>query len=359
MSELVVRGLQKSFGATEVLRGVDLVVPSGSITAVLGPSGCGKTTLLRLLAGFDRADAGEIDLAGRTVTAARTFVPPEKRRVGMVPQEGALFGHLDVAGNVAFGLRRKDGRREARVGELLDLVGLRGYERRMPAELSGGQQQRVALARALAPEPAIVLLDEPFSALDAGLRASVRADVVAALRTADATAILVTHDQEEALSTADQVAVLTGGVIVQSATPRDLYWHPVDAEVAAFVGEANLVNGSVVDGALRTELGTLDLVRSATPLESGAVGSTLIRPEQLRLGARGVPARVVDTEFFGHDAVVQIDLAGQRLRARTQGFLPADGEQVRVTVVGPVTFFPSVATSIPAGSSDDVTATQP
>jgi iron(III) transport system ATP-binding protein len=357
MSELVVRGLRKSFGATEVLRGVDLEVPSGSITAVLGPSGCGKTTLLRLLAGFDRPDAGEIDLAGRTVVAGRTFVPPEKRRVGMVPQEGALFGHLDVAGNVAFGLRRKDARRDTRVSELLELVGLGGYERRMPAELSGGQQQRVALARALAPEPAIVLLDEPFSALDAGLRASVRADVVSALHAADATAILVTHDQEEALSTADQVAVLNGGVIVQSATPRDLYWHPVDADVAAFVGEANLLAGSVVEGALRTDLGTLDLVRSAVPLKSGAVGSTLVRPEQLRLGAKGVPARVIDTEFYGHDAVVQIDLAGHRLRARTQGFLPADGEQVHVTVVGPVTFFPRPPTSVPTGGPQDVPAT--
>jgi iron(III) transport system ATP-binding protein len=356
MGELVVHGLTKSFGATEVLRGVDLTVPAGSITAVLGPSGCGKTTLLRLLAGFDRPDSGEISLAGRTVCGPRTFVAPEKRRVGMVPQEGALFGHLDVAGNVAFGLRRKDPRRGRRVAELLEVVGLGGYEHRMPAELSGGQQQRVALARALAPEPAIVLLDEPFSALDAGLRASVRADVVTALRAADATAILVTHDQEEALSTADQVAVLSGGTIVQSATPRDLYWHPVDADVAAFVGEANLLTGSVDDGHLTTELGVLTLVRSAAPLVPGAVGATLVRPEQLRLGARGVPARVVDTEFYGHDVVVQIDLAGRRLRARTQGFLPAAGEQVHVTVVGPVTFFPAAVDAVPVHRPDDVPA---
>ncbi len=330
MSDLVVRGLQKSFGATAVLRGVDLQVPAGSITAVLGPSGCGKTTLLRLLAGFDRPDAGEIALGGRAVTGPRTFVAPEKRRVGMVPQEGALFGHLDVAGNVGFGLRRGDARRRERITELLEIVGLSHYERRMPAELSGGQQQRVALARALAPNPAIVLLDEPFSALDAGLRASVRADVVAALRATDATAILVTHDQEEALSTADQVAVLTGGHVVQAASPRELYWHPVDADVAAFVGEANMLTGSVVDGTLRTELGDLGLVRSARPLVAGTIGDTLVRPEQLRLGAKGVPAKVTDTEFYGHDAVVQVDLGGRRLRARTQGFLPGVGEEVHV-----------------------------
>jgi iron(III) transport system ATP-binding protein len=263
----------------------------------------------------------------------------------MVPQEGALFGHLDVARNVAFGLRRTDARRDARVTELLELVGLAGYGQRMPAELSGGQQQRVALARALAPEPAIVLLDEPFSALDAGLRASVRADVVAALRAAEATAVLVTHDQEEALSTADQVAVLTGGVTVQSASPRELYWHPVDPAVAAFVGEANLLAGSVVGARLSTELGELELVRASTPLVPGMVGATLVRPEQLRLGAHGVPARVLDTEFYGHDVVVQIDLAGRRLRARTQGYLPAVGDEVHVTVVGPVTFYPdAVAT---------------
>jgi iron(III) transport system ATP-binding protein len=347
MSDLVVRDLRKSFGVTEVLRGVDLVVPAGSITAVLGPSGCGKTTLLRLVAGFDRPDAGEIALAGRRVFGARTFVAPEKRRVGMVPQEGALFGHLDVAGNIAFGLRRKDARRDARVAELLEIVGLAGYERRMPAELSGGQQQRVALARALAPEPAIVLLDEPFAALDASLRTSVRADVVAALRATDATAVLVTHDQEEALSTADLVAVLNGGVVVQSTSPRELYWHPVDSDVAAFVGEANLVTGTVVGGSLSTELGVIDLVRSTTPLVAGTVGDTLVRPEQLRLGAHGVPARVVDTEFYGHDAVVQVDLGGRRLRARTQGFLPAVGDQVHVSVVGPVTFYPAAVDAVP------------
>jgi iron(III) transport system ATP-binding protein len=343
MSDLVVRGLTKSFGATSVLAGVDLDVRSGSITAVLGPSGCGKTTLLRLLAGFDRPDAGSISLGGRPVVGPKVWVPPERRRVGMVPQEGALFGHLDVADNVAFGLRRKDPRRQARVAELLALVGLAGFQSRMPAELSGGQQQRVALARALAPGPAIVLLDEPFSALDAGLRASVRADVVAALRAAEATAVLVTHDQEEALSTADQVAVLSGGCVVQAAQPRELYWHPVDAEVAAFVGEANLLEGSVTDGRLSTDLGLLGLVRSVAPLVPDAVGVTLVRPEQLRLGAHGVPARVVDTEFYGHDVVVQLDLDGRPLRARTQGFLPSAGDEVHVTVVGPVTFYPATS----------------
>ncbi|MET0711925.1 MAG: ABC transporter ATP-binding protein, partial [Jiangellaceae bacterium] len=201
MSELVVRGLEKSFGSVRVLDELDLVVPAGRLAAVLGPSGCGKTTLLRVIAGFESADRGTVVLHGAQVAGPGVHVPPERRRVGVVPQEGALFPHLTVAGNVGFGLTRAE-RRAGRIGELLDLVGLGGFGHRMPYELSGGQQQRIALARALAPEPALVLLDEPFNALDTGLRAAIREDVRSALRAAGATAVLVTHDQEEALSMA-------------------------------------------------------------------------------------------------------------------------------------------------------------
>ncbi|MFN2497394.1 MAG: ABC transporter ATP-binding protein, partial [Pseudonocardiaceae bacterium] len=246
MSELAVRGVVKSFGATTVLRGVDLSVPKGALAAVLGPSGCGKTTLLRVVAGFDRADAGEVVIGGRLVSGPGVAVPPERRRVGMVPQEGALFPHLSVAGNVGFGLPRRQ--RTSRVAEMLDLVGLGGYGARMPHELSGGQQQRVALARALAPGPALVLLDEPFSALDTGLRAALREDVRRALHATGATAVLVTHDQQEALSTADLVAVLQAGTIVQAGPPAELYQAPRDLDVATFLGEAVLLD-AVLRGA--------------------------------------------------------------------------------------------------------------
>src|SRR5580658_8988797 len=209
-----VTGLHKAFGTHPVLTGVDLEVPEGTLTAILGPSGSGKTTLLRLLAGFDRADRGEIVIGGTVVDDDRTHVPPERRCIGYVPQEGSLFPHLTVAANVAFGLPAKQ-RRAGKPDTLLAAVGLDGLGKRYPHQLSGGQQQRVALARALAIEPAVVLLDEPFASLDAHLRASVRADVHHVLRQAGTTSILVTHDQDEALSMADRVAVLRHGVIAQ------------------------------------------------------------------------------------------------------------------------------------------------
>ena len=223
MSELLsasasvsVSGIRKSFGTATVLDGVSLDVEAGSLTAILGASGSGKTTLLRLLAGFERGDGGTIELGGRIVDGPKAFVPPERRRIGYVPQEGALFPHLNVAGNVGFGLRAgKVGRggapTDARVSELLELVGLAGFEKRLPHHLSGGERQRVALARALAAHPALVLLDEPFSSLDVELRTSMRREVVEVLRTSGATVILVTHDQDEALSIADRVAVLQRG----------------------------------------------------------------------------------------------------------------------------------------------------
>ena len=358
MSELVVRGLTKSFGGTPVLRGLDLTVPQSALVAVLGPSGCGKTTFLRLVAGFECADAGEVVIDGKTVARGRTGVSPERRRVGVVPQEGALFPHLSVAGNVAFGLPRRSRRaagrqrdmhgrprdRAARVADMLELVGLAGYGDRMPYELSGGQQQRVAVARALAPEPALVLLDEPFSALDTGLRTALREDVRTALHAAGATAVLVTHDQQEALSMADLVAVMRDGRVVQAAAPAELYARPGDVGVASFVGEAVVLEAELQDGVARCILGSL-------PVRGGAgtgTGTVVIRPEQVLIGPRGqgVAARVSATSFFGHDALVRLDLvngtAGAAdVVARTQGpqLLNADDE-VGVTVVGEVAFFP-------------------
>ncbi|HEY0698112.1 MAG TPA: ABC transporter ATP-binding protein, partial [Micromonospora sp.] len=274
MSEVVVRGATKRFGSTTALAGVDLRVPSGSLTAVLGPSGCGKTTLLRCVAGFERLDAGEIAIDGHPVASASVHVPPQRRRVAVVPQEGALFPHLTVAGNVGYGLDRA-GRRGGRVDEVLDLVGLAGLGGRMPHQLSGGQQQRVAVARALAPRPSPVLMDEPFSALDAGLRTGLRQDIRAALRADGATAILVTHDQGEALSTADQIAVMRDGLLIQSGAPADVYRAPADPWVAAFVGDAVLLPGTPDGAAARTPLGPIP-VAGSPGRDSGL--TVLIRP---------------------------------------------------------------------------------
>ena len=357
MSELVVRGLSKSFGSTPVLRGVDLRVPPGCLGAVLGPSGCGKTTLLRLVAGFETPDAGTVALDGRVVAEGRrVLAPPERRRVGVVPQEGALFPHLSVAGNVAFGLRGSRGRgragRRARVEEMLELVGLPGYGPRMPAELSGGQQQRVAVARALAPDPALVLLDEPFSALDTGLRAAVREDVRAALRATGATAVLVTHDQQEALSIADLVAVLRDGRVVQAADPARLYRAPGDVGVATFVGEAVVLPATLRDGRAETALGSLPVRPSGARAARAAPGQVVIRPEQVVLGSpgAGVPARVQATTYFGHDALVQLELLppdparpALRVSARAHGHeIVPDRTLVGLRVAGEVAFFPSL-----------------
>jgi iron(III) transport system ATP-binding protein len=314
MNAVSVSGLAKAFGATSVLDGLDLAVPAGELVAVLGASGCGKSTLLRVLAGFEAADRGVVRIGETVVDDGVRRVPASRRRVGHVPQEGALFPHLDVRANIAFGLPREQRRGGPRVAELIASLGLAGLERRRPHELSGGQQQRVALARALAPRPAVVLLDEPFSALDPDLRASTRTDIRAALKALGTTTILVTHDQDEALSLADHVALLRGGRIAQAGTPQELYRTPADAETACFLGEANLLPGE--DGLL------------------------LIRPEELRLSAprdgAWRTAVVVAVEYFGHDARVQLRCEGpqgaQQLIARTSGSeAPSVGERVALT----------------------------
>jgi len=271
------------------------------------------------------------------VSGGATFLPPERRRVGLVFQDYALFPHLDVAGNVGFGLRDR-ARRAERVGEVLELVGLGGLERRMPHQLSGGQQQRVALARALAPEPEILLLDEPFSNLDPALRAHVRAEVREILARARATAIFVTHDREEALSLADQVAVLWEGRLAQIGTPDELYRRPANLDVAGFIGDADVLPGVAHGGQVDCELGTLP----GCPPAYGEV-AVLVRPEDVRLCAdpsgTGTIAR---REFYGHDQLVTVRLAsGRRLRARLgrwQSFEP--GARVEIAVDGVVALFP-------------------
>ncbi|MBW0092842.1 ABC transporter ATP-binding protein [Pseudonocardia sp. KRD-184] len=331
---MVVSGARASYPGTPVLHGIDLTVAAGELVAVLGGSGCGKTTLLRAIAGFHPLDDGTVELAGRLVAGPGVDVAPERRGVGLVPQDGALFGHLTVAGNVGFGLDRA-GRRSGRVEEVLELVGLPGYGPRRPAELSGGQQQRVALARALAPAPALVLLDEPFTALDAGLRAEVREQVCTALRAAGAAAVLVTHDQQEALGAADRVAVLAAGRVVQAGAPHELYRAPVDLDVGTFVGEAVVLDAQVCGGRAETALGRLDVDGPDGP------GRVLLRPEQLRL-RDGAAATVREVIFHGHDSTVLVEYGGSVLRCRTaDAELPAVGQRVAVEVTGPVLFYPS------------------
>ena len=353
--QLQVRGLAHAFGAHTVLAGADLEVPTGQVLALVGPSGCGKTTLVRLVAGFERPDSGTIELAGRLVASTGpggVNVPPEHRRVGVVPQEGALFSHLDVAANVGFGLPRRGrtAQGRARVGHMLDLVGLAELGQRRPDQLSGGQQQRVAVARALAPSPDLICLDEPFSALDATLRASVRDAVMAALRAEQASVLLVTHDQDEALSVADIVAVMLDGRIAQVGTPDQVYSEPATAAVAEFLGDAVLLAGQASGWSAQCELGSVGLARPAR-----GASTLLLRPEQLvcepapagadHSGLQGVPATVVAVSFHGHDALVSLSTErGIALAARVwSGWLPQPGDQVQVSVRGEAWPLPGAA----------------
>ncbi len=347
MSAISVIGLSKSYGPTQVISGLDLEVDEGCVAVVLGPSGSGKTTLLRLIAGFDRPDAGTVSLFGSVVDGPGRFVPPERRRIGYVTQEGDLFPHLSVAGNVGFGLSRKQ-RRSGRVEEMLELVGMADLARRYPHELSGGQQQRVALARALALDPQVVLLDEPFSSLDANLRVALRIDVMRILRQRGTTTVLVTHDQAEALSIGDQVGIIMDGCIRQFAPPEELYAHPVDVATAQFLGEANILEGISDGKRVATPLGELALASTS----GGVVGEAqvLVRPEQLSLSlrreeadaSRGARGRVVHREYYGHDCVVVVDVAGLApVRVRCSGSPEVGiGDQVEVVASGEVMAWP-------------------
>jgi iron(III) transport system ATP-binding protein len=357
---LDIRGLRKRFGATDVLGGIEIDVSRGELITVLGPSGSGKTTLLRLICGFEHADAGSIELGGRLVAGSGVHLPPEKRGIGYVAQEGALFPHLDIAENLLFGLPRalrKAGRKQQarRVGELLELVGLPAvYASRKPAALSGGEQQRVALARALAPDPAIVLLDDPFSALDAGLRDGLRSAVATSLKRVEATAVLVTHDQDEALSLADRVAVLQHGRFAQVAAPQTLYRFPANAAIARFVGEAVLTPGVVAGDIVECCFGRLRLAaesRTGTQAMTGPV-DVMIRPEQFCLsppaaagkgnGGMRQTARIEKLTFYGHDARLALRLRGGRgFLATASGLgLPAPGQEVAFEVIGNVVAYP-------------------
>jgi iron(III) transport system ATP-binding protein len=350
VTSVEVRALTAGYGAHPVLEGLDLSVPSGSVAAVLGPSGSGKTTLLRVLAGFLKPMSGTVSFGERVVAGAgpgfpHAFVPPEKRRLGIVPQEGALFPHLDVAANVGFGLPQSPSMRAesaARVEEVLEMVGMRDYAHTRPHELSGGQQQRVALARALAPRPDVILLDEPFTALDAAMRVRLRAEVRELLGVLGTTAILITHDQEEALSTADLVAVLRDGRIVQMGSPLEVYDVPADLGVARFVGDAVELPAIARGDRVTCALGDIPVHAATDHADGDAV--VVLRPEQLVLscpvdpGALPGAGVVRETSYHGHDSLLRVELAdGTTIPVRVPGGTPPPrpGDAVVVSVTGP------------------------
>ncbi len=326
---VVVSGVDKSFEDTSVLRGIDLAVEPGDSLALLGPSGCGKTTLLRLIAGLERPDSGSVVIGRQEMAAAKTWVPPEKRNVGMVFQDWALFPHLTVGRNVGYGLPRAE-RGGSRVAEALDMVGLADLADRMPETLSGGQQQRVALARAIAPRPTVLLLDEPFSNLDSALRVGVRSEVHRLLVELGITSIFVTHDQEEAFVLGDEVAVMQDGRIEQIGTPQDIYRAPSSPWIASFVGEVNLLAGTGTGDAADTIVGPIPLSKPS----SGAV-QVLVRPEDFELFPDGT-STVTLTEYYGHDMMVTVALDEDtevhvRSSARSSW---SRGDRVSVSYVG-------------------------
>ena len=319
-TSLELQSIRKSYGGVAVLHGVSLSIAAGSRTAIVGPSGSGKTTLLRIIAGFEAPDSGSVSLGGQLMADGPSSVPAHKRGIGFVPQDGALFPHLTVADNVGFGLPRSTPQRAERIAELMDMVALdSAMLTRRPHELSGGQQQRVALARALAQRPRLMLLDEPFSALDTGLRASTRKAVAQLLGKAGITTILVTHDQAEALSFADQVAVMRAGQLVQAGPPLALYQRPLDAGIASFLGESIVLPAQLAGGWADCALGRVEVNDSR---RQGAA-QIMLRPEQLQICQ--VPAEVaansgqtgqagncfgtvIDTDFGGSVSVLSVRL---------------------------------------------------
>jgi iron(III) transport system ATP-binding protein len=339
---LDVRGLAKSFNGTTVLHSVDLRLEPGSTTAVVGSSGCGKTTLLRLIAGFETPDAGTVTIAGREMASPTSWVAPHRRGVGYVAQDGALFPHLTVGQNIAYGLRRgmRDPGVRERVGQLLETVSLdRSYAWRRPHQLSGGQQQRVALARSLARQPVLMLLDEPFSALDTGLRAATRKAVARLLADAGVTTLLVTHDQEEALSIADQVAVMRDGRFTQVGAPQQVYRQPGDRFTAEFLGDCVTLPCTVASGIADCALGRIPVQASV----ADGPATVVLRPEQLvatvvadseHLDGVGT---VLATEFLGHDMLLTIDPGGDAgpitVRQHSLNPPPIDAK-VRIAVMG-------------------------
>jgi iron(III) transport system ATP-binding protein len=355
MSFLQLRGLRKSYGNVTAVGGIDLEVAASSRTAIVGPSGCGKTTLLRLIAGFETPDAGSIVLDGTEFAGNGEVVPAHRRGIGVVAQDGALFPHLSIADNIGFGMKRDETRRDERIAELAYVVGLdKAILKRRPHQLSGGQQQRVALARAMARKPRLMLLDEPFSALDTGLRASMRKAVAELLEQAGIATILVTHDQAEALSFADQVAVMRDGTFSQLGAPRELYAHPKDRMIAEFLGDAIILPARISGGIAECAIGHIGVDTSGRR----DVARIMLRPEQVFLepaspGQAANPppnvvfGEIVASEFAGAVSTIALrvlnsldppDAAviGNHPLILRRSFIdaPTVGATVRITVMG-------------------------
>ena len=337
MSTLQLHSVSKSYGTVTAVDDINLTVAHGSRTAIVGPSGSGKTTVLRMIAGFEFPDAGEIRVDQQLLANGTLAIPAHQRGIGYVPQDGALFPHLTVEQNIAFGLTGKPAARRQRVQALLEQVELDGeMAQRWPHQLSGGQQQRVSLARALAQQPRLMLLDEPFSALDAGLRVALRKTVARLLADAGITTILVTHDQAEALSFAEQLAVMRGGKLVQAGSPADLYYHPVDETTAHFLGDAIVLPAALSPTHAECVLGRLPLHHTTTQPQA----RILLRPEQLLLcdpTTASCIAEVEEGEFTGAVTLLTVRLAGseQRLSVRHAGSgAPTPGSRIGLSVSG-------------------------
>ncbi|BFI48956.1 ABC transporter ATP-binding protein [Yersinia pseudotuberculosis] len=324
MSTLELHHIGKSYQSVMVLDRIDLHVPPGSRTAIVGPSGSGKTTLLRIIAGFETPDAGKVILQGKAMFDGTTYVPAHKRGIGFVPQDGALFPHFTVAGNIGYGLKGSQRDKERRINELMEMVALdRRLSALWPHEISGGQQQRVALARALAQRPVLMLLDEPFSALDTALRASTRKAVAELLSEANIASILVTHDQTEALSFADQVAVMRAGKLAHVGPPQELYLRPVDEPSATFLGETLMLTAQLGTGLAHCALGQ---VKVDNPHRRGEA-RIMLRPEQITLtplrpeqyNAASCLAKVVAIDFAGFISTLtlQIISSGETIEIKT------------------------------------------
>ena len=319
---LEVTALGRRFGPVAAVRDVGFGIARGQVTCLLGPSGCGKSTTLRMIAGIEMPDSGQVRLDGKIMSDAGIFVPPEARSIGMLFQAFALFPHLDVAANVGFGLRGSAALRRRRVGALLEQVGLQNHGAKFPHELSGGEQQRVALIRALAPEPCLMLLDEPFSSLDHRLRDGVRDATLDLLRDSRTTVLMVTHDPEEAMLLGDRIAVMRQGRVVQEDRPEALYDRPVDRGVAGFFSDLNVLTGRVAAGRVLTPLGS----HAAPGLAEGSLAEVVIRPHHLVLdGAEGSTARVTRARYLGRDSLIELRLAGDvAIKCRIPGHcLPA------------------------------------
>ena len=342
MSAISIQGLSAGYGHEAIINDISFELAEKQLLAILGPSGSGKSTLLKTIAGFLTPSQGSITLEGVTVSSTTSLVPPEKRNIGLVPQEGSLFPHLDVSANIGFGIKR-DPNARARVDELLEIIGMTEFAHTRPQELSGGQQQRVALARALAPKPKLILLDEPFTALDTSLRAQMREDIRSILTLTSTTAIMVTHDQEEALATADQLALMQGGQLIAFGVPLALYNNPESISVARLLGEINVIPAVVEsNNSVRTDFG-VSLTKDSGELNPGDSGTLIVRPEAIAIVENSTPnATIIDSLFHGHDSLISVRTdSGLVIKLREPTHITrTPGARCSVNVTRPGIFLP-------------------